>query len=72
MLTLAIERFRREHKRLPMQSELAAIGLPPDVLIDPLNGKPFGVRERFGPFQGEQPFVIYGGDQNPDGPTKTE
>ena len=72
MFAIAIERFRHEHKRLPQQSELATMGLPPDVFIDPLNGKPFGVRERFGPFQDEQPFVIYGGDQNPDSPAQAE
>ena len=70
--TRAVERFRREHKRLPHQVEFAALGLPVEVLIDPLNGEPFSVRERFGPMRDELPFVIYGGGLGPDEPDKAE
>lgn len=72
VLALAVERFRREHKRVPVQAELAAMGLPPELLIDPLNGKPFGVDVRVGPYQDELPFVVIGGDQSPETPAKSE
>lgn len=72
MVTIAVERFRRERGRLPSTSEMSTLDIPAEYLIDPTNGKPFGLRQTPLGSPHPLPFEVVGGDTGLADPQEPE